>query len=81
MTTPCMGGWCSQRNACAHHVDPSQRKDPAERLCPPGDEQPVPMAGRVALEDRLAEFRRRFGSILAGMSAEQQAAFEREMVR
>lgn len=30
---------------------------------------------------KLANIRTRFGSILAGMTAEQQAAFEREMVR
>lgn len=33
----CMGGWCTQRDHCAHfHAD--DRNQPAERLCMRGDE-------------------------------------------
>lgn len=32
---PCMGGWCGRRDHCPHHQSPD-RREPAERLCPPG---------------------------------------------
>lgn len=32
---PCMGGWCTKREKCPHHQTES-RRNPAERLCPPG---------------------------------------------
>lgn len=35
---PCMGGFCARREKCAHHVDPTDRVRPAERLCTPGAE-------------------------------------------
>ena len=30
--TPCMGGWCSKREQCPHHMQ-ADRRNPAERLC------------------------------------------------
>ena len=37
----CMGGWCQQRDKCAHYVAPPlNKRKPAERLCPPGVEFP-----------------------------------------
>ena len=30
---PCMGGWCAQRDKCAHYFAPIQWMKPAERLC------------------------------------------------
>ncbi len=39
----CMGGWCLERELCAHHVRPAGR--PVERLCAPGDDdrfEPAP---------------------------------------
>jgi len=81
MTIPCMGGFCTSRDRCAHYREPSRRYEPAERLCLRGHEDPAPIVGPEAVDNRLADFRRRFGSILAGMSAEQQAKFEAEMVR
>lgn len=35
---PCMGGLCSRRDKCAHYGAPTERAEPAERLCQPGDE-------------------------------------------
>ncbi len=37
---PCMGGWCHQREKCAHFHS-LYRASPSERLCPPKHEQPV----------------------------------------
>jgi hypothetical protein len=37
-TRPCLGGWCARRDACAHHVSPTNRADPAERLCDRGND-------------------------------------------
>jgi hypothetical protein len=34
--TPCMGGWCTRRDHCAHFHAASEHHQPAERLCPPG---------------------------------------------
>lgn len=68
---PCMGGWCRKREGCDHYHARSETLQPAERLCPPGQDNP----------ERLGEFRRRFAAILASMTAEQQARFEAEMMR
>ncbi len=38
---PCMGGWCRVRSGCAHYVAPSSREQPAERLCPKGQDYPL----------------------------------------
>lgn len=55
MTTPCMGGWCTRRDHCAHY-HATDRTNPAERLCPPGqdgaglshlDDHSYPMADRA----------------------------------
>jgi hypothetical protein len=41
---PCMGGWCKRREACAHYVAPTlPGREPSERLCPPGEDQPEPI--------------------------------------
>jgi hypothetical protein len=40
---PCLGGWCRARTGCAHHVAPSSRDEPAERLCPKGQDDPLPV--------------------------------------
>ena len=32
---PCLGGWCAKREKCPHHQT-EDRRNPAERLCPPG---------------------------------------------
>jgi len=39
---PCMGGWCAQRERCAHYHAAAPMK-PAERLCPKDEEQPEPI--------------------------------------
>lgn len=39
----CMGGWCAQRDHCAHHIAPVQRVVVSERLCERGREQPEPV--------------------------------------
>lgn len=39
---PCMGGWCQSRDKCAHHVK-GWSENPAERLCPSGEESPEPI--------------------------------------
>lgn len=51
----CMGGWCQQRDKCAHHFAPRKPgRAPAERLC--GDcEQPVLWKAQIARVDRLRE--------------------------
>ncbi len=36
--SPCMGGWCSMREKCAHYATPTTRLEPAERLCDRGRE-------------------------------------------
>lgn len=35
--TPCMGGWCTQRDRCPNYHSES-RAQPAERLCEPGQD-------------------------------------------
>ena len=35
----CMGGWCRERNGCAHYLSQDAR-DPVERLCEPGKDEP-----------------------------------------
>lgn len=37
---PCMGGWCAQRDRCAHYVAGDPARAPAERLCEPGHDEP-----------------------------------------
>lgn len=34
-STACMGGWCTKREKCPH-FHATDRREPAERLCPPG---------------------------------------------
>jgi hypothetical protein len=34
-TQSCMGGWCRERERCAHYLA-RDRREPAERLCPRG---------------------------------------------
>ena len=42
---PCMGGFCGQRNGCAHyHAEPTPGLEPAERLCARGKPEPVSLA-------------------------------------
>lgn len=36
-TTACMGGWCTKRGHCAHY-HATDTTEPAERLCPPGQD-------------------------------------------
>lgn len=36
MTRPCMGGFCQRRSACPHYDAPTNRVNPAERLCDAG---------------------------------------------
>jgi hypothetical protein len=38
-TKACMGGFCHLREKCGHHMAPSSKEDPAERLCTPGAEK------------------------------------------
>jgi hypothetical protein len=41
---PCMGGWCGQRDKCAHYVSVvAFNLVPAERLCAPGKDEPEPI--------------------------------------
>jgi hypothetical protein len=41
---PCMGGWCRSRNACAHHYAQTlPDRDPVERLCAKGVDEPAPV--------------------------------------
>ncbi len=50
----CMGGWCAQRDHCAHHVT-DDRRYVVERLCERGAERPQPMfAFTPVLDERLA---------------------------
>jgi hypothetical protein len=30
----CLGGWCRERERCAHYVEADRYDEPAERLCP-----------------------------------------------
>jgi len=51
----CMGGWCTHRDRCAQHVQPStvhRQGQVAERLCRRGDEQPLAL--RVMPDDAQA---------------------------
>ena len=34
-TRPCMGGFCGKRSSCPHYDSPTNRVNPAERLCDP----------------------------------------------
>lgn len=43
---PCMGGWCAKRNRCQHYHAESSR-EPAERLCEPGDDGGAVMLQRA----------------------------------
>lgn len=44
MILQCMGGFCGRREACAHfHAPEIPGREPAERLCGRGDEDPQPM--------------------------------------
>lgn len=47
MTTACMGGWCARRDHCANYHAASVDQQPAERLCPPGQDG----AGLQEIED------------------------------
>lgn len=38
---PCMGGWCLERAGCANYY--AQGLEPAERLCPAGQDWPQPI--------------------------------------
>ena len=40
MLTPCMGGWCRQRAACLHYT-PGSAREPVERLCAAGIDEPL----------------------------------------
>ncbi len=39
MIKPCMGGWCHYRAKCLHHTSPTNKHEPAERLCDKGLER------------------------------------------
>lgn len=40
----CMGGWCVKRQACQHFWSaPLAGREPIERLCPKGQEEPEPI--------------------------------------
>lgn len=47
--TGCMGGWCRSRAGCANYHATSG--EPAERLCPSGQEwpEPIKVAGQCPL--------------------------------
>lgn len=45
MTQACMGGWCTKRDHCAHY-HAANTNQPAERLCPPGQDG----AGSITLQ-------------------------------
>lgn len=36
--SPCMGGWCTKRDKCAHYVNPTTVDNPPDRLCDRGSE-------------------------------------------
>ena len=36
----CMGGWCTQRQACQHY-HAADRAEPLERMCPAGKDYPL----------------------------------------
>jgi hypothetical protein len=41
---PCMGGWCRQRERCQHYsASRLAQREPAERLCPKGSDEPEPI--------------------------------------
>lgn len=43
----CMGGWCQQRDKCAHYTAPAEAGlEPVERLCRAGDERPLVLVPR-----------------------------------
>ena len=59
MIQACMGGWCIRRNNCANYRS-SDRSEPAERLCLPGEDgkgldTPVVIRMPVGLWDRKQE--------------------------
>lgn len=37
MTQACMGGWCAKRDHCSNY-HATDRSEPAERLCQPGQD-------------------------------------------
>ena len=40
----CMGGFCQKRQQCAHYFAPGlQGREPIERLCAPGHDEPEPI--------------------------------------
>ncbi len=40
----CMGGWCRVRERCMHYsAFPKGQREPAERLCPKGSDEPEPI--------------------------------------
>lgn len=49
MIVACMGGWCRQRERCAHHHSASRVI--SERLCERGFDDPEPMRPRLARTD------------------------------
>lgn len=58
----CMGGFCGRREACAHfHAPEIPGREPAERLCGRGDEDPQPMQrhervmARPAVREEMAQ--------------------------
>ncbi len=44
---PCMGGFCPLRDKCLHHTEPTNRVEPAERLCEQGGEREMFFLPRV----------------------------------
>ena len=60
MIGQCMGGWCRSRADCAdYHADPVPGREPVERLCPKGQDQPDRVARaehvrRLAADPRFA---------------------------
>ena len=37
MSSACLGGWCRKRDNCANY-NASDRREPSERLCIPGED-------------------------------------------
>lgn len=55
MTAACMGGWCLKRGHCAHY-HATDTSDPAERLCPPGQDG----AGFITLQPQEPDDMQKF---------------------
>jgi hypothetical protein len=56
----CQGGFCKVREDCAHYHAPAVRwQEPANRLCPAGEDKPHPIAtnraGSIRLHQSMAE--------------------------